>query len=298
MKRISFIINPISGSGTQERELNDAVIGGFFPSDQFAIERLIIRGKGEATILVKEAVNRGSDIVVACGGDGTINEVARQLVHTEVKLGIIPRGSGNGLAGHLKIPSSLEKALEIIRQDSFIDIDTALAGELRFFSNCGIGFPAQLIRHYERIPQRKLLGYSMAGLASLNAIKDAQLLEITCNGRVFTSGHLFISNSNEMGYSMTLEPQASLQDGLLDVQIIPYDTIAGFTVFGLAALLRQLQTLKGVTRLQSDRLMVKAEFPLELQVDGEFHALQERELTITNQPASLKVLVSDKIDIQ
>jgi len=278
MKRIAFIINPISGNGTQADEITYELLQTYFSNKDYEVRRQIIERKGGTSELVQQAIDWNADIVVACGGDGTINEVARHLVETNMTLGIIPRGSGNGLASHLKIPKHIGDCLHIIKNG-------------RFFSNCGIGFPAELIHQYELIPQRKLSGYFKAGMASLKSISNAQELRIRCNGQEVFSRHLFISNSNRMGYNMTLGPAASLRDGLLDVQIIPYRTLLGFGVFGMASLIRKGHLLRKVSNVLSANIEIEGSHPLQIQADGEFHVLEQSKITIINQPASLRVLV-------
>jgi diacylglycerol kinase (ATP) len=291
MKRIAFIINPISGNGTQADEITYELLQTYFSNKEYEVRRQIIERKGGTSELVQQAIDWNADIVVACGGDGTINEVARHLVGTNIILGIIPRGSGNGLASHLKIPKKIENCLHIIKNGLTISIDTALAGDIRFFSNCGMGFPAELIHQYEMIPQRKLSGYFKAGLASLKSIGNAQTMHIRCNGRETASKHLFFSNSNKMGYNMTLGPAASLRDGLLDVLIIPYRTLPGFALFGMASLIRKGHLLRKVTNVLSANIEIEGSHPLQIQADGEFHILDQRKISIINQPASLRVLV-------
>ncbi len=291
MKRIAFIINPISGSGTQADEITNELLQSYFSSKEYEVRRQVIEKKGGTMELVQQAISWAADIIVACGGDGTINEVARHLAGTNIILGIIPRGSGNGLASHLKIPKKIENCLHIIKNGLTISIDTALAGDIRFFSNCGMGFPAELIHQYEMIPQRKLSGYFKAGLASLKSIGNAQAMHIRCNGRETASKHLFISNSNKMGYNMTLGPAASLRDGLLDVLIIPYRTLPGFALFGMASLIRKGHLLRKVTNVLSANIEIEGSHPLQIQADGEFHILDQRKISIINQPASLRVLV-------
>ncbi|MCO5277622.1 MAG: YegS/Rv2252/BmrU family lipid kinase [Saprospiraceae bacterium] len=291
MKKIAFIINPISGSGTQADEITNELLQSYFSSKEYEVRRQVIEKKGGTMELVQQAISWAADIIVACGGDGTINEVARHLVGTNIILGIIPRGSGNGLASHLKIPKKIENCLHIIKNGLTISIDTALAGDIRFFSNCGMGFPAELIHQYEMIPQRKLSGYFKAGLASLKSIGNAQTMHIRCNGRETASKHLFFSNSNKMGYNMTLGPAASLRDGLLDVLIIPYRTLPGFALFGMASLIRKGHLLRKVTNVLSANIEIEGSHPLQIQADGEFHVLEQSKITIINQPASLRVLV-------
>ncbi len=297
MNNIHFIINPISGKGRQLKELSEDHLRNFFPSDKFAVHISVIPEKGATEILTKQAIQAGANTIVACGGDGTINEVARHIVHTDIMLGIIPRGSGNGLASHLAIPKELNSCLNIIREGLTTKIDTALAGKIRFFSNCGFGFPTELIRQYELIPQRRLSGYIKSGLSSIHAIRDSAMLKITCNDRILNARHLFVSNSNKMGYGMTLAPWASLKDGLFNVQVIGCDNILSFGIYGLMVLAGKGDKKKEVTDMLSSEVEVESFEPLQIQIDGEYHQLTENRIRIVNEPASLNVLVQNKANI-
>jgi len=298
LKKIFFIVNPVSGSGRQLQEINKALIHSSFPHDRFEVHIAFTRKRGDTEVFVKEAIDRGCRIIVACGGDGTINEVARHLVHTDITLAIIPRGSGNGLASHLRIPKDLRSCFKIIREGRVIAIDSGLAGDMRFFSNCGMGFPAEVIREYDLIPQRKLPGYIKASIASLRSISHSETLKVEVGDLHFLTRHLFVSNSNRMGYNMTLSPAASLCDGKLDIVVIPAGTFAGFSVFASLALLRIGHLAPGVTTLNSSGLLVTGNGPtLSLQVDGEYFETDRSQIEIKIQPASLNILVAPQIHI-
>lgn len=111
MKKIYFIINPISGNGRQMLELNEDLIRSSFSLPDYEVIIEFTKSSGDAVRYGLDAISRKSDIVVACGGDGTINEIASLLVNTNIALGIIPRGSGNGLATHFGIKKDLNSAL-------------------------------------------------------------------------------------------------------------------------------------------------------------------------------------------
>ena len=139
-KRITFIVNPISG--TQRKDHLPALIDELLDHDRFDSEVLFTEYRGHAAELTHQCVADGIDVVVAVGGDGTVNEVARSLVHTQTALGIIPCGSGNGLARHLCIPLDVRKALDIINNCQIETFDYGVINGLPFFCTCGMGFDA------------------------------------------------------------------------------------------------------------------------------------------------------------
>lgn len=292
MKKIHFIVNPISGNGRQLNELNKILLNKSFPHEDFDIHLSFTRKRGDTAQFVKEAIIDKADIIVACGGDGTISEVASHLVNTEITLGIIPRGSGNGLATHLKIPKDINSALQIIKNGQHTSIDVGRAGEHYFFSNCGTGFAAEVIHQYDKIPDRKLPGYIKAGLASLPAISNGKLFDIRIGDLKFSSRHLFISNSNIMGYNMTLTPDASLEDGLFDIVALPYRTLFGFGIFSIMALFRSHHLLKKVEFYNSDSVhLATEEKPFIIQIDGEALEINDNKLEISLLPKALNIII-------
>ena len=164
-----------------------------------------------------------ADIIVACGGDGTINEVASCLVNTNIPLGIVPFGSGNGLASNLKISKKMEKALQTIKDGLLTKIDVGQINATYFFSNTGLGFDSDVIHNYEKISKRCLISYIKAVYLSFKNYTTSDSVCIQANEEklIISPFMVFISNSNEMGYNMSLTPKASLRDGVLDVVIVP-----------------------------------------------------------------------------
>ena len=141
-QRLRFIVNPYSGVNKKESVLNN--IPQYIDTDKFSYEICITEYAGHAEVFAKEAVECGVDVVVAVGGDGTVNEVGRALVHSSTILGIIPCGSGNGLARHLNISTDTKKAIEVINACQVRNIDYGKINGYPFFCTCGIGFDAYI----------------------------------------------------------------------------------------------------------------------------------------------------------
>ena len=139
-KKITFILNPISG--THSKDEIPAMIESILDKERFDTEIVFTEYAGHAAEIAEARAEAKTDIVVAVGGDGTVNEVARSLVHTESALGIIPCGSGNGLARHLCIPLNPRKAISIINQCQIESFDYGVINDIPFFCTCGMGFDA------------------------------------------------------------------------------------------------------------------------------------------------------------
>ena len=140
MRTILFIINP--KSGTDKKLYVRQIIGKKIDVSKFSYQVRYTEYAGHAEVLAREAVEKGTDIVVAVGGDGTVNEVARALIHTQTALGIIPCGSGNGLARHLQLPMDPEGAIQMINEACIKSLDYGTMNNLPFFCTCGMGFDA------------------------------------------------------------------------------------------------------------------------------------------------------------
>ncbi|GEP50800.1 hypothetical protein FNO01nite_14720 [Flavobacterium noncentrifugens] len=289
---IHFIINPISGNG--KHNLTASLLRNFFPRSEFTIAVDYTKYKQHAIALTKYAANKGPDIIVACGGDGTINEVASSLVGTSIKLGIVPVGSGNGLASNLNIPKNLDKALKIIRKGHSNPIDVGQINDKYFFSNMGIGVDAMIIKKYEQSGKRTLSAYVKAALASGFNFKSTNT-KMVFNDKVLNVNPfmLFVSNSNEMGYNMTLTPKASLSDGWLDLVVVTEISTIDKLKLGYAVLRNKIEYFN---KAQHDLIQnLKIEMPdkifTDAQIDGEHHNLKTNIIEVSIIQKGLNVVM-------
>ncbi|MBW1658627.1 diacylglycerol/lipid kinase family protein [Flavobacterium plurextorum] len=292
MTYIHFIINPVSGDG--RHSLSDLYIRQFFPADRFKIRADYTLRKKHALSLTASALEQNPDIIVACGGDGTINEVASCLIGTGVELGIIPLGSGNGLASHLNIPHDIEKSLEVIRDRRKIRIDAGRINQHYFFSNAGVGIDAMVIKKYEHSAGRMLFSYIRAAVASSFEYK-AQPTVVYFDDRVIPIRPfmVFVSNSNEMGYSMSLTPDAMLTDGRLNLVLIPELSFIEKIALGYHILNRSVSRFKKAQHHLVQNLCVEMPNRIftDAQIDGEHYKLRTNSCRISVAPAVLTVLV-------
>ena len=293
MTSIHFILNPIAGKGNHN--VGKVFLEKYFDSSYFTISVKETKYKKHAIQLTKTAIQEGADIVVACGGDGTINEVATALVDTEIKLGIIPIGSGNGLASNLKIPKNTTKAIKAIKAAETTKIDVGSVNGTYFFSNTGFGFDADVIKNYEASERRTLSYYIKASLASFKNYNKNKELVVKINGvnEVINPFLIFISNSNELGYKMSLTPKASLQDGLLDVVIVPKIGKLKMLLFGICMLIKKPELLKWVQcfRTNSLSLFRTKGTCFQSQIDGELVTIQAPSVSVTIKNKALNVIV-------
>lgn len=290
---IHFIVNTISGRG--KHNFGKTELEKYFPKSIYKIEVDYSNYKKHAIVLTQNAIAKKPHYVVACGGDGTINEVASCLINTEIKFGIIPVGSGNGLASNLSIPRSLEKTAEIIRKGKTKFIDVGKINEHYFFSNVGVGIDALIIKKYERYNKRTLVSYVRATIASSIQFKPIQAT-LSFNGKIIDTNAfmLFISNSNQMGYGMTLTPNANLNDGLLDLVIVPKLSFLDKLIFGVCVLTNRIEKFKKAKHILIEKINI--EIPkkifLDTQIDGELHNLKTNKIEIVIIKNGLEVLIN------
>ena len=218
-KEILFIINPISGTG-RHAEVEKIIHEELDPS-KFNSRIVYTDAAGEATVLCKEAVEKGVDVIVAVGGDGTVNEIGQGLVGTKSALGIIPTGSGNGLARHLKIPFNIRKAIKVINEGKLRKIDTATVNDKVFLSIAGIGYDAFVAKKFSKASKRGFFSYFRIVSGEYPRYKPRKYV-LDIDGKTITRRALLIAmaNSNQFGNNTSIDPNATIDDGYIDVCIL------------------------------------------------------------------------------
>jgi YegS/Rv2252/BmrU family lipid kinase len=218
-KKILFIINPISGKKKQEGI--QEVIDKWIDKGKYVHSVTFTEKGGDAIEFTKNAVTDGFDIVVAVGGDGTVNEVGQVLVNTPVTMGIIPTGSGNGLARHLQIPFNFKKAIEVINEGNIREIDTATINDKVFLSIAGVGYDAYVARKFAKAGTRGFITYFRIVSREYPMYRPRKY-KIEIDGTRITRRAMFITfaNSNQFGNNTSIDPQARVDDGLIDICIV------------------------------------------------------------------------------
>ena len=177
--------------------------------------------KGETKTLAKKAILDKTDLIVACGGDGTINEIINQIKERGFKIAIVPIGSGNGIARHFNIPLDISKSLDLILEQNFTNVDVGEVNESLFLGNVAFGLGADFIKNYQKNKYQGLFGYIIAFVKTLLNIKEKHFIIDIDGERIATSPLiLIVSNTNQQGYDFTVTPKAKTDDGLLDMAII------------------------------------------------------------------------------
>ena len=219
-KHLTFIVNPISG--TQEKEQIINLINELIDIDKYTFHVEYTQYAGHAVEIAEQCAEEGHFAVIAVGGDGTVNEIARSLVHTDTALGIIPCGSGNGLARHLQISMTPKKALDVINEGLLETIDYGLINDQKFFCTCGVGFDAFVSLKFAEAGKRGLNTYIEQSLNASLSYKP-ETYELTIDGNETENYKAFLiacGNAAQYGNNAYIAPKATLTDGLLDVTVL------------------------------------------------------------------------------
>lgn len=218
-RKIIYFINPISGTKTKGLVIEK--IKEKTQQQNIPFEILHTNAAGNYFYLKEKIDNEGITDIVICGGDGTINKIVNSLLDVDIKVGIIPMGSGNGLALAAKIPKQIDKALDIIFNGKARYIDSFFINDSFSCMLCGLGFDAQVAHDFANQQSRGLSTYIKQTINNF-LVAQPYSFEITNAGSSFTTEAYFISiaNSNQFGNNFTIAPKASLSDGLLDVVIV------------------------------------------------------------------------------
>ncbi|NOY51350.1 MAG: diacylglycerol kinase family lipid kinase [Chlorobi bacterium] len=288
--RIVFIINPHSGRSSK-KDLEENIYS-IFPALLYEVSIKYTEYKNHASELSRKALNEKADIIVAVGGDGTINEVASQIIDTECILGIVPAGSGNGLARHLGISRVKSKALKKIRKGKTIKIDTASINNTAFVSIAGLGFDALVADKFSRSKSRGFFSYFKIIAENYPKYRPKKYIIQIDEDTTITTRALFLSfaNSNQFGYNTAIAPHAKLNDGKLDLCIVKKPYLIEIPLIANLLLLKKIHLSPFVSIIPVRNIIVKQSKNRVVNIDGEAMKLG-KELDIRTNPLSLNVLI-------
>jgi len=287
-KRFRFIINPISG-GKNKTHLPEK-IKELIRDKNIDADIIVSKNSEDIISLAKDAVINGFDAVIAVGGDGTINNIAAQLINQKTALGIIPMGSGNGLSRALNIPFNLKKAINIILRFKILSIDSGFINENHFINLAGIGFDAHVAGKFHTSVTRGLFNYAKIAISEFNLYKP-RTYTIFYNGieRKITAFLITVNNGNQFGNNAYTAPRALLNDGLFDVMII--HRCAWYNIPSLAFRLftKTIHRHKQVETFTTSSISIKRLTNELVNIDGEPVQMQS-DLKLSINKLSLSIL--------
>lgn len=289
-KKIVFVINPISG--TQGKEQILAWVNEKLDREKYDMEVVYTEYAGHAVQIAEQKAAEKAFAVVAIGGDGTINEIARSLVHTDTALGIIPCGSGNGLARHLQIPLDPKKAVDIINGGRLEVIDYGKINGVPFFCTCGVGFDAFVSLKFSQAGKRGPLTYLEQTL--LESLKyRPEVYELEMDGNASTRYRAFLiacGNASQYGNNAYITPRATLDDGLLDVTILEPFTVLDVPSLSFQLFNKTIDQNSRIKTFQCKSLRIHRSKPGVVHFDGDpMMAGEDIEVSIVQR--ELKVIV-------
>jgi diacylglycerol kinase (ATP) len=267
-RQIVFIVNPISG--TKDKKSIVTEIDSLLDKQQFDYKVEITQYAGHAREISQKAKQQGVDIVVAVGGDGTVNEVACELIGSPTALGIIPCGSGDGLARHLKIPLNLKGAVKILNTCCVQPLDYATVNGTPFFVTCGMGFDAYVSYKFAEAKTRGVLTYLEQALTEWLRYKpETYIVENGSGTETYKAFLITCANTSEYGNNAYIAPNASMNDGMLDVTIVePFNAIEA-PQLALQLFAKTLRPGSRVRMLRTSQLTVKREHDGVIHCDGD-----------------------------
>ena len=299
-KRIIFIVNPVSGTSGKNFVLK--LIEDYLDKSLYEHEVMKTEHVGHATELAKQAAEEGADIVCAIGGDGTVNEVATGLIHTQTALAIIPSGSGNGLARHLRIPTDPLSAIKIINRGLTQPMDYGIVNKRPFFCTCGVGFDAFISQRFAESGKRGPVSYIENVLnSSLNYHPETYDLDIVNNRegeevhQIYKAFLISFANASQYGNNAYIAPQASMSDGLLDVIIMePFDVIEAPQI-SIDMFNKTLDKNSKIKTFKAKRIHIHRREAGLIHFDGD-PAMTEADVDIRLVSKGIKVVVNPDAD--
>ena len=288
-RHILAIINPVSGTGNKEKipRLIDTVID----HNRNDVSIVMTEYAGHAREIAAQAAADGIDVVVAIGGDGTVNEVGSALCKTGTALAIVPCGSGNGLARHLRIPMNASRALQLINNGVVGQFDYCTINGRPFFCTCGMGFDATVSDKFASEGTRGFITYVKTALSEYLKFKPQEYL-IDIDGKKMNEKAFVIAccNAAQYGNNAYIAPRATMQDGMTDVTVMhPFNPIQS-PIIGARLFLRQLGHDHHVSIYRGKRIIIERRRNDIIHIDGDPVMMPNR-VVIENTHQGIHILV-------
>jgi diacylglycerol kinase (ATP) len=290
-ERIAFIINPVSGR-RKKIDLEDCILQNL-DLEKYTPEFYKTSFAGHANIIAYQLVHEGCTRIIAVGGDGTVNEVGAALIHSDAALGILPCGSGNGLARHLGIPMNIFRAIELLNTGKVNKMDAGKINNIWFFCTCGVGFDARIGHKFTKVEKRGFIAYIKTVVKEFRNYRPKRykfrIDGIKYKRRAFL---ITIANASQYGNNALIAPKAEISDGIFDISILkpfPFLRVAslGFRLFnGSLEKSSYLESFRG-----KQIIFKKPKKKYIFHYDGEPVKFNREKIKIVMHPQCLQVIV-------
>lgn len=291
-RKAMLVINPVAG--TRSKKGVEAYVKARLDEAQIALTTLETTAGGDAARFAAQAAREGYEMVISAGGDGTVNEIAGALSHTDTALGILPLGSGNGLARSLNIPQDVGEAMKIISDGNLLRADRGLANGNPFYCTFGIGFDAAVSEKFARTKRRGKMTYIR------NVIQEflkyqSQPYAISIGGQVVTEQAFLVAvcNAPQYGNNAYIAPQAKLDDGLLDITVIHSGSPISTMLLGVDLLAGSLDKNTHIDTFRVSSATITRLEPGAAHIDGD-PLTMGKAINIQCEPGVLKVYAPEK----
>ena len=280
--KIRFIINPISGTGKQ-KGIED-VIKRYLV---FSYDIVYTKKCGDATILSKKAIKDKKDIVIAVGGDGTVSECSKALIGSNVAIGVIPCGSGNGFAYHIGMKKDIKKAILQLNISRLRTIDSCTANDEKFVNVSGIGFDAHIANLFANNRKRGFLNYLKLIIKELSYQPEYYKIEYNNTKKEVKAYLIAFANTSQYGNDFEISPFAKLDDGLIDFVIVKVFSKWKIPFFLLKVAKGKVHLSKNVEIIKSKEMSIESKNRL-VHLDGEPKELKSP-IVVKVKPRTLKI---------
>ena len=292
-KKIHAIINPISGIGSKDKI--PEIISSRCLDKSIDINISHTEYAGHATELTQKAIDDGADCVIAVGGDGTVNEVARKLLYSDVVLGIIPKGSGNGLARELNIPMDSRSAVDVIFSNHISVIDACKANDNIFFCTCGVGFDAAISAEFAKEKRRGSLTYVKDIIEKYLDYKP-EVYELHINDNTIEEQAFLITcaNASQYGNNAYIAPNADISDGQIDVTLLsPFGAIDIGTL-AIQLFSKMIDKNSKIKTYRTQKVRIVRQKGGVMHIDGE-PIIASKDIEITVEGSALNVFTPENL---
>jgi YegS/Rv2252/BmrU family lipid kinase len=295
-RKIMFIINPISG--VYKKKNVPEKIARYIDYVQFDYTIRSTQYAGHASLIAQQAVEEGYDICVAVGGDGSINEVAQSLAGTKTALGVIPYGSGNGFATHLKIPArDVEGALHVLNTGKKVKIDLVKSNLRYFVSNAGFGIDSSVARRFHHHAIRGLASYAWAMFKELLFYFQPFPAKVEIDDTIIERDFFLFTafNANQYGYDYAVFPFTSMKDGVMDVIVMNRFPLWKLLWIVACLMMKRADLIKEAEQYRAKKIKIHGNKKMCYQFDGD-SMIYHDDVTFEIMPQCIDVIVPAELN--
>jgi diacylglycerol kinase (ATP) len=288
-KTVRFIVNPISGGINKERV--PELVEKSLDHSRFTYQILFSESAQHMATLCQNAVNDGINILAAVGGDGTVNYAAKAVCNSNTALAIVPMGSGNGLARHLRIPTNPKQAIQIINLEHYKSIDSGMANETFFINVAGAGFDAHVSHKFATAPKRGFMSYAQITLNEFAKYQHTEFELVVDKKMMKQKAFLIcIGNGSQYGNNAYITPSANESDGKFEMSILKPFRMIDMPAIAFELFAKKFSNSKFVDTFSASELLIKRDCEGVFNIDGE-PVMMEKDVLIRMLPKSVKVMI-------